>query len=117
MFGNINKQELKMKKILTCFVACLLFASSSLFALDLSSAKSEGLVGETDTGYLAAVKPSSEVNALVADINTQRKAEYERIASQNGISVADVEKLAAQKAISRTPVGQYVKIGGDWQKK
>ena len=106
-----------MKNLIKSFIATLLVVSCSVFALGLHDAKSQGLVGETETGYLAAVTPSSEVNTLVNNINTQRKAEYERIAKQNGIALGDVEKLAAQKAISKTPSGEYVKVGGKWQKK
>jgi uncharacterized protein len=106
-----------MKQFIKMSIAALVLASSAVFALELQDAKSQGLVGETETGYLAAVAASSAVNALVADINGQRKAEYERIAKQNGIALIDVEKLAAKKAIEKTPAGQYVKVGGSWQKK
>ena len=90
------------------------------FAVTLDDAKSQGLVGETWKGYLAAVtaSPSAEVKQLINDVNARRRAEYERIAKQNGISVEDVEKVAGSKAIERTPAGQYVKAeGGGWRTK
>ena len=87
------------------------------FALDLGEAKSKGLVGETSKGYIAAVKPSGEVNALVKDINSQRKAHYQKIAQKNKISLEAVEVRAGQKAISKTPSGQLVNSGGGWQTK
>lgn len=86
-------------------------------ALDLGEAKSKGLVGETSKGYIAAVKPSGEVNALVKDINTQRKAHYQKIATKNNISLEAVEARAGQKAISKTPPGQYVNSGAGWRNK
>ena len=86
-------------------------------ALDLGEAKSGGLVGETSGGYLAAVKSSAEVDALVASINSKRKAQYQKIAQKNGISIQAVEVRAGQKAIEKTPAGQYVNTGGGWQKK
>jgi len=95
----------------------LLLAASQVLALDLQDAKSQGLVGETVNGYLGAVKSSAEVNALVNDINAKRKAEYQRIAKQNGIAVSDVEALAGKKAIDKTPSGQYVNVTGSWMKK
>ena len=116
-FCNSHFSVGAMKQFIKMSIAALVLASSSVFALELQDAKSQGLVGETETGYLAAVAASSAVNALVADINGQRKAEYERIAKQNGIALTDVEKLAAKKAIDKTPAGQYVKVGGSWQKK
>jgi len=86
-------------------------------ALELGAAKSGGLVGETNSGYLAAVKPSADVDALVADINSKRKAHYQGIAKKNNISLDAVEVRAGQKAIEKTPAGEYVNTGGGWQKK
>lgn len=96
----------------------LLITSASAFALELDDAKMQGLVGETVSGYLGAVSSSSpDVTALVKDINGKRKAEYERIAKQNGIAVSDVEALAGKKAIEKTPAGQYVNVDGTWIKR
>jgi uncharacterized protein YdbL (DUF1318 family) len=86
-------------------------------ALSLGQAKAQGLVGETPSGYLAAVKPSPAVNALIKDINGKRLAAYQNIAKKNGQPLATVQKLAGQKAMSNTPRGQYVKVGGSWKKK
>ena len=98
------------------FAAILLGALPAL-ALDLGQAKAQGLVGETNNGYLGAVKPSSSVNALVADINAKRKARYQKIAKQNSISLQAVEARAGLKAVEKTPVGEYVNTGAGWQKK
>jgi uncharacterized protein YdbL (DUF1318 family) len=87
------------------------------FAIDLGGAKTQGLVGETSSGYIAAVKASGEVNALVNDINGQRKAYYQKIAKKNSISLQAVEVRAGQKAIGKTPSGQYINSGSGWQKK
>ena len=86
-------------------------------ALELGQAKQDGLVGETNTGYIAAVKPSADVDALVAEINRQRKAQYQKIAEKNGISLQAVEARAGLKAIEKTPSGEFVNTGAGWQKK
>lgn len=99
------------------FVVLTALLALPALALDLEEAKSGGLVGETANGYLAAVKPSAEVEALVADINNQRKSRYQQIANKNGISLAAVEARAGKKAISMTPAGEYVNTGKGWQKK
>lgn len=98
------------------FALSLLLALPA-FALGLGEAKSGGLVGETSSGYLAAIKPSSEVDALVADINGKRKAQYKKIAEKNSISLQAVEVRAGKKAIEKTPAGEFVNSGGGWQKK
>jgi len=104
------------QKALSTLALSLLMALPA-FALDLGGAKSAGLVGETSSGYLAAVKPSGDVDALVADINSKRKAHYQQIAKKNGISLQAVEVRAGQKAMDKTPAGEYVNSGGGWKKK
>ena len=98
-------------------LALSLLLALPAFALELGDAKSRGLVGETSSGYLAAVKPSGDVNSLVESINSQRKAHYQKIAEKNGISLQAVEVRAGQKAIGKTPAGEFVNSGGGWQKK
>ena len=95
----------------------LVLIALPVFALDLDQAKSDGLVGETNTGYLAAVKPSAEVNSLVASINSQRKTHYQKIATKNGISLEAVEARAGLKAMEKTPAGGFIDVGTGWQKK
>jgi len=94
-----------------------LFLSASAFALNLGEAKSTGLVGETSKGYIAAVKASGDINALVKDINERRKAQYQKIANKNKLSLEAIEVRAGQKAISKTPAGQYINSGDGWKKK
>ena len=106
--------RLNMTSILGALSLSLLMALPA-FALDLDQAKSSGLVGETNTGYIAAIKPSAEVGTLVADINSQRKVYYEKIANENGISLQAVEVRAGLKAIEKTPPGEYINAGTGWQ--
>lgn len=98
----------------------LLLAAGVAGAVDLDQAKAQGFVGETLEGYVDVVDDSAatpEVKALVDEINARRRAEYERIAEQNGIEVRQVEALAAKKAIERTRPGGWVRLDGDWQQK
>lgn len=101
------------------YLLLLLFTAGSVHAIELGEAKSAGLVGETLEGYLAAVNssPSAEVAALVEDVNAKRRAEYERIAKANDIDVAEVEALAAKKAIDKTGPGGWVRVNGSWRQK
>ena len=62
-----------LKKI---FVAIgLMMLLQNAWAIDIRSAKAEGLIGEANTGYIAAVQTpaSAEVRALIADVNQKRK--------------------------------------------
>ncbi len=106
-------------KTMTRWLAVLLLGFSSLaLALDLDTAKAQGLVGEQPDGYLGVVQATPAAVELAADINAQRRVAYERIARDNGIPVNQVAALAGQKAIERTARGGYVRTpGGQWVRK
>jgi uncharacterized protein len=107
-----------MKKILILVTTCLLLIAQNAYSIDLQSAKTQGLVGETTSGYLAAVKPASaEISALIQSVNAERKQKYQEIATRNKITLQDVEQLAGKKAIEKTQAGDYINLGGSWQKK
>jgi uncharacterized protein YdbL (DUF1318 family) len=90
------------------------------WAIDIGTAKSQGLVGEANSGYLAAVKTpaSAEVNALIADVNAKRKAEFEATANKTGATLEQVAYRFYELAVQRTAAGNYYQdAGGNWQKK
>lgn len=98
------------------FILSLLFSSIAL-ALGLDEAKDQGLVGEKDNGYLGVVVNQQDVLSLIEDINAKRKAVYLKLAEKNGISLQQVEKLAALKAYDKTQSGHYLWTDGQWVKK
>ncbi|MBB3104920.1 hypothetical protein FHR87_003348 [Azomonas macrocytogenes] len=83
----------------------------------LSGAKASGQLGEKPDGYLGVIKSDGQAEAIAAQINQARRAEYQRLASQNGIDISNVEAIAGKKAIEKTPAGQYVQINGSWVRK
>lgn len=96
----------------------LVAMSFSVQAMNLQDAKQAGLVGEQTNGYLGAVKPSSEVNALVKSVNEKRKAKYQELATKHNVSVQAISARAAKKAMSLTEKGQYIEsVPGQWKKK
>lgn len=106
--------------LLTLLLGCsALLLAGGANAADLDSAKRSGQIGERADGYVGLVDRSApaDVVALVKEINAKRQAEYERIAQANHLEVAQVQALAGQKAIERTPPGQYILRNGGWQKK
>jgi uncharacterized protein YdbL (DUF1318 family) len=84
-----------MHRSRTLLVVAALLMASPAFALDLQSARAQGLVAETPEGYVKAVDGSSAVKALVSEVNAKRRAEYERISKENGQPVDVVGRLAA----------------------
>lgn len=107
-----------MKRIFyTALFAVSLFTAGTVFAMDLSTARAQGLVGEKPDGYIAAITPTAETNAVVSDVNARRKAEYERISKENGQTVSVVGTVAAEKIINGLPAGSYYQGPNGWQKK
>ncbi|MCL1058006.1 YdbL family protein [Shewanella gelidimarina] len=103
-------------KILVLFASLLL--SFNALAISLQDAKAQGFVGEQTNGYLGLVKETSDAKTLVSSINAKRKSHYQKIAKKNNISLNDVAKLAAEKAIKATKKGQYIQnTRGKWIKK
>ncbi|MDP5209319.1 YdbL family protein [Microbulbifer sp. 2205BS26-8] len=88
-------------------------------AISLDAAKSQGLVGESNSGYIAIVDTSSpELKKLVKQVNTKRKAAYAQIAKRNNIDIAQVAARAAEKLEARLSPGEYYQDNlGRWVQK
>ena len=102
----------------------LLLGSGAALAMSLNeamsalpAAKSAGQLGEQPNGYLGVVSNGGNAAEIARQINAARKAEYQKVARDNGVALNDVELIAGQKAIDRTPAGQYVQVNGQWTKK
>ncbi len=95
-----------------------LLVSAVTIAADINSAKSQGLIGERADGYLGVVekRAAGDVKALVRDINAKRRAQYERIATKNGLSRQEVESLSGKKTIAKTAAGGWI-YRTRWEKK
>jgi uncharacterized protein YdbL (DUF1318 family) len=112
------KQTTALRHFTLLLAFCLAMLAGSAYALDLQTAKAQGMVGEQANGYLGIVRAGPGVQALVNDINSRRKAHYEQIARKNGTSLQVVEALAGKTAIDKTPRGQYIRDpAGNWIRK
>lgn len=100
-------------------VVLLALMTTVVFAADLDQAKRDGLVGERADGYLGLVVETapSDVAALVAEVNAKRKAEYQRIAAANNLTMEQVQALAGKKTIEMTRKGDRIMTNGGWQRK
>jgi uncharacterized protein YdbL (DUF1318 family) len=109
---------MNMKKIIAAIGLALILQNA--WAIDLDSAKSQGLVGEANSGYLAAVKTpaSAEVQALIADVNAKRKTKFQETAKKTGTTLAQVSHRFYELAIQKTAPGNYYQDqNGRWVKK
>ena len=107
-----------MKKIFAAIGLVLLLQNA--WAIDLHSAKAQGLVGETNSGYLAAVKKpvSNEIKALIADVNAKRRAKFQNTAKKTGTTLPQVSNRFYELAVKKTAAGNYYQDrGGSWKTK
>ena len=107
-----------MKKIFAAIGLMLILQNA--WAIDIHSAKVQGLVGEANTGYIAAVQTSAsaEVRALIADVNAKRKTSFTSTAQKTGTTVAQVANRFYELAVQKTAAGEYYQdAGGRWRKK
>ncbi len=107
-----------MKQIFAAIGLLLLLQNA--WAIDIRDAKAQGLVGEANTGYIAAVQSpaSAEVRALIADVNAKRKAQFSETAKKTGATPAQVAYRFYELAVQRTAPGNYYQdAGGQWKKK
>lgn len=98
----------------------LLVLCHGAWAIDLVTAKDQGLVGESVTGMLAAVKtpPSPEVEALIRDVNKKRMARFKQAAERTDATLEQVSARFYQLAVEKTRPGHYYQdTAGSWRKK
>ena len=86
-------------------------------APEIAKLKSDGIIGETDEGYVDFVKGKDKGGDVVDAENADRKAVYENIARDTGESADTVAKQAAQKQFDHARPGEWLKIDGKWKKK
>ncbi len=121
MMHPLQDSPKALPRWLSIVTTVLLFSVGvQAFAATLDQAKAEGWIGEKPDGYLGLVRSDAppDVQALVGDVNGKRRANYQRIASRQGVPPSEVEKVGGQTAIEKTAPGHYVMDGsGRWRRK
>jgi uncharacterized protein len=115
----MKTSKLTMKTTFKAAIVGLAMLAGTAFALDLSSAKSQGWLGEQRDGYLGLVRADAppEARQLLEQVNRQRRTQFEQIAARNGISVNDAAAVFAREAAERTQAGNYIQGPQGWVKK
>lgn len=103
-------------KLITTILIAITF-SFNAFAINLQQAKAQGKVGETESGYIEAIKDSKEIQTLVKQVNGKRKQIYLKMARKNKVKLEQIELLAGEKALKKTRTGYLIKKDGQWVKK
>ncbi len=80
--------------------------------------KSQGIVGENNSGYLEFVGSAKPQADVVAQENTDRKAIYSYFARQQNTTLAVVESVQAKRKAKQADPGEYVQNpDGSWAKR
>ncbi len=111
---NINPLKII---VITLFVGLL---SQNVFSMAVSDAKAKGLAGEQSNGYvgIATPAPSQDLITLVAEVNKKRRQIYTQLANNQGVSLTNIEQIAGERNIKKTPTGQFIKeASGSWRRK
>jgi uncharacterized protein len=86
--------------------------------LEIKALKADGIVGETNQGYVEALEGDEATAELVAMENKDRRAIYEAIVTQNDLGVsalATVEGVFAKVQRYKANVGEKVQDeSGEW---
>lgn len=113
-----------MKKFLSLALVALFLTFTAVpaahaQALDVASAKYDGLIGEQPDGLLGIVTetPSQAVIALVEETNKARNAIYQDMADKQRIDINQVRMMAGEKIYKVEKKGNYLKYTGQWKKK
>lgn len=90
------------------------------WAITLDEARQQGVVGEKPDGLIAAVSsnPSTDVAALISQINSARLASFREVAAEDGAPVQAVQAIAGEKLtqMARQRGWYYMDAGGSWRR-
>ena len=114
------KSRTLIKQIFITLLISLLTVSVASAESPLTKPKADGLIGEQANGYIGLVSQNAppDIKKLVAEVNAQRKAGYQKIAAKEGTSLSEVEKVGGITAIEKTLPGNYIRdTNGVWLKK
>ena len=87
---------------------------------EIVALKKQGIIGETNRGYLAFIQHEGDPRAksLVKAENRDRRAVYQAIAKQQGVAVEVVEKRRALQIAQKSPSGFWLQDqNGRWYRK
>ena len=107
-------------QIFAMLLISLMTVSIAAAESPLTQPKADGLIGEQADGYIGLVAQNApaDIRKLVADVNAQRKAGYQKIAEKQGTSLSEVEKVGGNTAIEKTLPGNYIRdASGTWYRK
>lgn len=94
--------------------------SGPAWSITLDEARTQGFVGEKPDGLVASVSssPSSDIRALVSEINSARMNSYRQLAAKDGAPIQAIQAIAGEKLTetARQRGWYYMDSGGGWRR-
>lgn len=117
-----------MKRLIRTILASLALAIASVGLVapaqagdpQIETAKQQGVVGETISGFLGIVDGGADPALVraVQDINNKRRAAYDKLAQQTGTTMEQVARVTGEKLIAAAAPGEYImNDSGSWTRK
>ncbi len=119
----------KIFKIHALLIICLIVSSQFVFAAGIKERmksrlpvihelKTQGIIGETNNGYLGFVGDKRASEDVITAENKDRNAIYKHFAKQQKTTVDVVEKVQGKRKAQKMKPGQYYQTpDGAWVKK
>ena len=117
---TMMKRNNRVNTVFLGLLLSMMTASVAVAASPLAKPKADGLIGEQANGYIGFVKHNvpADIKKLVNEANANRKSGYQKIATKQGTSLKDVEKVGGQTAMEKTLRGNFIRdASGRWRKK
>ena len=106
---------------LTAFAALLIVVAlpvPSAFAQSLDAMRASGAIGERFDGFATVRNGGGNAQALVRDVNAQRRGIYAKRAAEQGISVDQVGRVYANQIFQNAAKGTWFQnANGSWRQK
>ena len=109
------------KEVLAIAAAALMVGAAHALSPAMDAAKAACVIGEQADGYLGVVDPAkatAELRRELREVNQQRKAAYEQLAAQNGVTTEVAAQVTAERLLNGAPSGQCIRDqNGQWIRK
>ncbi len=105
--------------VLIAFVLAALFVTAPAHAQTLDQLRASGAIGERWDGYLVVRDPNAAgAQATANKVNAERKGIYANDAAKQGIPVAQIGQIYADKIRKQVPGGTWLlQQNGQWTQK
>ncbi len=98
--------------------AAMVLFTAAAAAQSLGELRASGAAGEGYDGYARARKTGGGVKSVVDAVNAKRRAIYQKRASEQGTTAAQVGRVYAKEIFAKVPAGTWLMMeSGQWTRK